>query len=128
MYDVREVSEGFYEVEVGIALRKSSILIVHLRAGSPQEAQRRALRAATEKCDVASYPEDIGLDSYDFEYDSLEVEGIERCSLRSQGEAPYWSDPNIDLRSEPTDREIENAKVNQSEQLPLPFDDDNSKG
>ena len=114
----RHDDEALYEVHVNIHQIRQTTLVVHLRAGSEQEASRRAEEAAQEACDKAQWESDI--DGEDFDFVEYTCEGVEDVYEVEQGKKPQWS-PNIDLMDSPTDAEIAGSQED-PRQTKLPFD------
>jgi len=118
---MRVEGEAFYEVEVEVVQTRTTIAVVHLRAGSPEEARRRAKEKVSEACHSAHSEYDLPVDTYDFDFTGYEAGGVESVDLIEHGEEPQWEDPTFDLMDSPTD--FERAKGQEDlRQLKLELD------
>lgn len=116
----RHDDEALYEVHVNINQIRQTTLVVHLRAGSGQEASRRARDAVENACHEARWAGDINVEDFDFEFVEYTCDGVEDVYEVEQSKEPQWS-PNIDLMDSPTDAEVAGSQED-PRQTKLPFD------
>jgi len=117
---MRVNEEDFYEVEVEVVQRRATTVVLHLRAGSHEEARRRAVQKVHEACDNAVSEYDLPVDGSDFDFMDYEVGGVENVALIGHGEEPQWDYPTFDLMDSPTDAEAAGDQTDPRQQ-PLPF-------